>query len=168
MSTYIAAEAALLALVRTYNGGAVFDEVNSSAEDWTALDATGTEVAAVVEMAGETVEADEIDDYGAHGEFVEQHQIGLWLCVKRGTGDGGDGETRAAVKALTEAVKDHIRPYERLNDAEGVLRAQIVRTSAPALISRSEEMEDATHDAQQVVFQILCSAPRNAVETAAA
>jgi hypothetical protein len=155
--------------VRAYSGGMVFTEENSAAEDTLVLDAPNTDVAAIVAMAGESIEADEIDDYGEHGAYVERHQIAVWICVERGTGDGGDGALAQECKALTEAVKDYLRPYERLNNAPGVLRAQIVRTGAPDLISRSVAMEDATHVAQEVVFQVLCASERgDPIETAEA
>lgn len=168
MSTYLAAEAALLTLIRAYSGGAVFDEVNSAAEDWDVLDAPDTEVSAIVEMEGSSEEADELDDYGGHGEYVERHRIAVWVCVKRGTGEGGDGLVRAECKTLTEALKDHLRPYERLNNASGVLRAQMTRTSEIRMISTTEDPRDATHVAQQISIQVLCRAALNPVEVAAA
>jgi hypothetical protein len=157
MSTYSTAEAALLTLIRAYSGGTVFDEANSSADDWLALDANGTEVAAVVEMAGPTTEATiDADSYGAYGEYQEMHTISLWLCRKRGVGADGDGAVKAALKALTEAVKDYLRPYRRLNGAAGVRSMRLLRTTEPAYISPTDKVEDATHVAQQIVVQVLC------------
>jgi hypothetical protein len=167
VSTYTTAETALLALVRSYGAGLIFTEENSAAEDTLVLDA-GTGVAAIVAMAGESVEGDKIDDYGEHGAYVERHQIAVWVCVERGTGDGGDGAISQECKALTESVKDYLRPYERLNGAPGVLRAQIVRTGAPDLISRSTAIEDATHVAQEVVFSVLCAGTYEPTEAAEA
>lgn len=168
MSTYFTAEAALLTLIRAYSSGTVFTEANSSRDDWLVLDASGTEAAAVVEMASETREGDSLNGRQAHGAYQEVHQIGVWICVKRGVGAGGDSAAMAACKTLTEAVKDHLRPWERLNNATGVTRAQVVRTTEPSYISPTKRIEDATHVAQQIIVQIHCRAALNPVEVAGA
>jgi len=157
VSTYPIAESALLTLIRAYSGGTVFDEANSSVDNWLVLDANGTEVAAVLEMAGPTTEAViDGDSYGVYGEYQETHTIGLWLCQKRGTGDGGDGAVKAVLKALTEGMKDHLRPYRRLDSAPSVRSMRLMRTTEPAYISPTDKVEDATHVAQQIVVQVLC------------
>jgi hypothetical protein len=157
MSTYPVAEAALLTLIRAYSSGAVFTTANSAADDWIVLDANGTEVAAVIEMAGLTTEAVvDAEEYGVYGKYQETHTIGLWVCKKRGTGAGGDGAMKQQVKALTEALKDYLRPYRRLSGAAGVRSMRITRTGEPAYISPSDKVEDATHVAQQITIQVLC------------
>ena len=163
MSTYSSAEAALLALVRAYSGGAVFNATNSIADDWTVLDAQGTTVAAVLEMAGDTIEAVTVQgEYGDYGAFQEVHQIGVWLCVKRGQGLGGDGAAKADCKTLTDAFRDYARPYRRLNGA--VRSAKMIRTSAPAYISPTRNVSDATHVAQMITFEVSCESDAPAVE----
>jgi hypothetical protein len=134
----------------------VFTTTNSSADDWAVLDAGATEVAAVIEMAGPSTEGVEQDGYGVYGEYQETHQIGLWVCVKRGTGDGGDGAVKQTLKTLTEAVKDHLRPYRRLNDAAGVRAMTIMRTTEPNYIGLTEHIEDATHVGQLITIQVRC------------
>ena len=165
MSTYQTAENALLTLTRAYSGGSVFTTANSSIEDWLALDAAGTDVAAVIEMAGKSIERMTVQaEYGAYGESQEVHSIGVWLCVKRSQGAGGDGAVKAACKALTEAYKDYMRPYRRLNGATNVRSAQIMSTSAPSFISPTRDIESATHVAQQVLFEIACESAAPAGE----
>lgn len=169
MSTYTVAEAALLTLVRAYSGGTVFTTTNSSADDWRVLDATSTESAAVLEMAGPTVEGvltyqRHAQSYGADAEYQETHQIGVWICVKRSTGVGGDGAVKATLKALTEAVKDYLRPYRRLNAAANVRAALIARTTEPSYISPTKDIADATHVAQQIVFEVQCESDAPAGE----
>lgn len=164
MSTYATAETALLTLVRAYASGAVFTTTNSAADDWKPLDAPNTEVAAVVEMAGASTEGVEQDGYGVEGEYQETHTIGLWLCKKRGTGDGGDGVVKQQLKALTEAVKDYLRPYRRLNGAAGVRSMKLMRTTEPTYISPTDKVGDATHIAQQITFQVLCESDAPAGE----
>jgi len=160
MSTYSAAEAALLTLTRAYSSGAVFDITNSVADDWRVLDAQGTTVAAVLEMASDTIEGIEVDNeagsYGDYGNYQEVHTIGVWLCVKREQGLGGDGAAKAACKTLVDAYRDYMRPYRRLNGATGVRSAKMIRTSAPAYISPTKDVADATHVAQMITFEVAC------------
>jgi hypothetical protein len=157
VSTYTTAEAALLTLVRAYNSGATFTPANSSVDDWRVLDASSTTVAAVLEMAAPTIERTvTATEYGAYGEYQEVHQIGVWICAARGQGAGGDGAAKAACKTLTEAVKDYLRPYRRLNAAAGVRSAAILRTTDPAYISPTRDIAQATHVAQEIIFEIAC------------
>lgn len=156
MSTYLDIESALLALIRAYAGGAVFDAANSSVDDWIALDANGTEVAAVIEMAAASTEGAQQDGYGAFGEYQETHTLALWICQKRGTGDGGDGAAKQALKTLTEAIKDYLRPFRRLDGAAGVRSARLLRTGEPVYISPNDQIEAATHVAQQITLQVVC------------
>ena len=157
MSTYGVAEAALLTLVRAYAAGAVFTTANSAVDDWVMLDAPGTTVAAVLEMAGDTRE-DIVTQggYGVYAEYQEEHQIGVWLCVKREQGLGGDGAAKAALKTLTDAFRDYARPFRRLNNATGVRQALMTTTTAPAYISPTRNAVDATHVAQLITFVIAC------------
>lgn len=160
MSTYTIAETALLALVRAYAGGGTFNSQNSAIDNWLMLDSSNQTAAAVIEMAGESREAidtSEPTEYGAYGEYQEVHQVGVWICQPRGAGDGGDGIAKAAVKTLTEAVKDYLRPYRLLNAAAGVRSAQIVRTTAPTYISPTTDIAQATHVAQEIVMIVVCT-----------
>jgi len=157
VSTYTIAETALLTLTRAYSGGSVFDTSNSVADDWRVLDAQGTTVAAVLEMAGDTIEAITVQAaYGDYGQYQEIHQIGVWLCVKREQGIGGDGAAKAACKTLIDAFRAYMRPYRRLNAAAGVRSATMIRTSAPAYISPTRDVGDATHVAQMITFEVAC------------
>ena len=157
MSTYSVAETALLTLTRAYSSGSVFDTTNSVADDWRVLDAQGTTVAAVLEMAGDTIEDVTVQaSYGDYGSYQEVHQIGVWLCVKREQGLGGDGAAKAACKTLVDAFRDYIRPYRRLNAASGVRAMTMIRTSAPAYISPTRDASDATHVAQMITFEVAC------------
>jgi hypothetical protein len=154
VSTYATAEQALYTLTLAFPG---MSTANVSIEDWRVTDAGDTQIAAVVEMVGPSIERMTVQaEYGAYGEYQEVHQIGVWLCVKRSQGAGGDGAVKVAVKALTEAFKDYIRPYRRLNGAAGVRSAQIKATAAPAFISYTRSIDDATCLAQLVTFEIAC------------
>jgi len=160
MSTYATAEQALLTLVRAYSGG-VFTSTNSSVDDWRVLDASGTDAAAVLEMAGASVEREvtnsrDARSYGDYGEYQEVHQIGVWICIKRGQGLGGDGAAKAACKTLTEAVKDYLRGYRRLNGATSVRAALILKTTELSYISPTRDIADATHVAQEIILEIAC------------
>ena len=164
MSTYQTAESALLTLIRAYSGGTVYTTTTSSADDWRVLDNATS--AAVVEMAGPTIEGMTAPvEYGVHGEYQETHQIGIWICEPRGVGAGGDGAIKQALKARTEAVKDYLRPFRRLNNASGVRSAQIVRTTAPAYISPTTDAAMATHVAQQIIVQVACESAEPAGES---
>lgn len=129
MSTLLSTQDALLALCRAYNGGATFTSANSASDDRAVLD--GGEASLVVLMNGPTAEGEELDGYGGHGAMQERHEFTVWVCVSRFTGEGGDGAAVRSVKALTEALKDHLRRYERLNGAAGVRLARLAETTEP-------------------------------------
>lgn len=138
MAGYTLVEAALLAVVQSYNSGATFTTANSTRNDWRVLDAPG-DVCAVIECAGDSLEGDDLDDRGSMGKRQEAHQPCVWVCVKRKSGIGGDGASIATLTTLVDALKAHIRQYERLNGATDVTRAQITTTSSPAdLIPRRD------------------------------
>ena len=167
MSTYTAVEAALLTLVRAYSSGTVYTATNSSVDNWRVLDG-GAARAVVIEMAEATTESDTANGRNAFGTYQEVHRLGVWVCVARGSGDGGDVAAKVALKTATEALKDYLRPYERLNAAANVSRAQIARTTAPAYISPSSDATRATHVAQQVIVQVQCRAVLSPLEVAGA
>jgi hypothetical protein len=160
MTTYLTAEAAVLTLLRAYNAGATFTVANSVVDDWTIIDTAPT--SAFVEMGDDTIEAVEINDYGAHDEYQEQHTISLWICQKRSTGAAGDAALKQGLKTLTEAVKDYLRPYRRLNNATGVRSMQISSTTPPLMIRRTATgtngpgLADASHFAQRIQLTVLC------------
>jgi hypothetical protein len=143
VSTYPAAAAALLALCRA---SGPFDEANSAADDFTVLDA-GYDLALLIRGIY-TDEADEIDDYGAHDARQERHVIEAQVWKSTGTGDGGMGAIDAELIAATEALKDYVRPYERLNGT--ARRARIVRTTRP------ESNGTRSHRVQIITFHVDC------------
>ena len=158
MSTYLATEAALLALVRRYNAGATFTAANCLADDWLVLDARNTEVAAVIEMAEASAEGDNLSGHGSQGVYQDVHKLALWICVKRGVGVNGDGAAKATCKTLTESLKDYLRPYERLNHGAPIARAQLGRTDAPSHLSPTNDISAATHVAQRILLTVQCEA----------
>jgi hypothetical protein len=151
VTTLLTVQTALLALARNYNSGATFDSTNSSILDWTVLDAQDTEVSAVVVMEGPSQEDDEINGFGRHGHFQELHRVGLWVYVKKGTGEGGEAAAATACQTLTEALKDYIRPYEQLSHGAPIKRAKIGTTTQPAVYGAGQ-----SHVGQEIVFSIQC------------
>jgi hypothetical protein len=159
VTTLLTTQTALLALARTYNSGATFDSANSSILDWTVLDAQGTEVAAVVVMEGPSQEDDEINGFGRHGHFQEVHRVGLWIYVKKGVGEDGEAAAATACQTLTEALKDSIRPYERLNHGAPIKRAKMVSTTPPAVYGAQ-----GSHVGQEIVVMVQCESESIVIE----
>lgn len=165
MTTYLIAEGALLTLCRAYSAGAVFTTANSSADDWTVIDTADTSL--LIEMGEQTQEGIEQDDYEAHGEYQEQHTIDVWICQKRSAGATGDGTIKQGLKTLTEALKDYLRPYRRLNAASGVRSMAITSTLPPAYVQRigGRGVADASHLTQRIRCVVLCESTAAAGET---
>jgi len=135
---YTTVETALLDVVRSYSSGTVFTTTTCKRNDWRVLDAPG-DSCAVIECGGRSLEGDDLDERGSQGKRQEIHQPAVWVCVKRKSGIGGDGEVLDTLTTLVDALKAHIRQYERLNGATDVTRAQIVETTEPAdLIPRRD------------------------------
>lgn len=155
MSTYLAARTALLTLCRA--AGVGFDAENSGT-DYTVLDA-GYPLALLVK-GQPTEEADQFDGYGSHGARQERHtfEAQVWLDV--GNGEGGLEAIDAELIAVTEALKDYVRGYERLNETPNVRRAQIIRTTPP------ESNGTKSHRVQIVTVQVDCDLEYEPVEVA--
>lgn len=169
MSTVLLAESALLALIRSYNSGATFGTTNSAIDDWRVLDAEDAGTACVIELAGPSQEADELNGRSTHGAYQELHRIGAWVCIERGVGTGGDVAAKQACQALVEALKDYCRPYERLNtenDDSPIVRAQIVETTDLSYIAPTDDITQATHVAQRITWLVHCEANYDPLESA--
>lgn len=126
MSTYATTEAAALALLQSYQSGAVFDASNSTQGDFSALDAKGTDYAAVLLQAGPSEMS-----VPAHRMIQQAHQIGITLFVKRKQGSDGDGAAYQALQTLADGVQAWFDTYPRLNNAVNVKRAAIVDRGEP-------------------------------------
>lgn len=148
MTTLLAAKAALLALVRGYPGQP-FDADNSSRDDWHVLD-SGRGYAAVVTTEGDTVEGDRIDGRGSGGIRQERHTLAVNVVMAIGTGEIGLPAITTALETLTEALKDYIRPSDRLNGAAD--GSYITRTTPPGRIANKS-----THYMQTIVLTVYCS-----------
>lgn len=157
MSTYLIAEAAVLALVQSFQSGTVFDAANSSRDDWQVMDAATSNLSAVVEMSGDTIEADRMDGYGGQGSYQERHEIRITLSLKIGTMESGISALAAQLKSTTEALKDWIRPHDRLDDAPSVRFVRPVRTSP--VYERTLQMKGGstiTHVVQHITLHVWC------------
>lgn len=151
MSTYPTAEAAVLAVVRASGG---FTADNSARNDWQVLDAP-TSLSAVVAMAGDSLEGDNLDGRGDHGYYQEKHLIGINVCVAVGNGATPFAELMALLMASVEHIKDEIRSHDRLNLPAVISRAQPTRTTKPAPVLAQRET---THFMQQIVVTVWCEA----------
>lgn len=133
MSTYSACEAALLAHIRAYAGGAVFTAANATRGDFRALDAAGADVACVLVQAAPSACGDNLSGRGAHGQRQQQHTIAAVLARKRGTGDGGDGAGVAALHDLADDLIAWLDSAPRLNGVPVVRRAEVVSMTEPVV-----------------------------------
>lgn len=157
MSTYLVAEAALLAVCRAYDpgSGAVFGPANSSVDDWTVLDSTTSDEALIVEMGGESIEGDVIDRRGSQGMVQERHQLAVTLAIKVGTGEQGPSAIVGRLKARTESLKDWLRRCDRLGVYGVVAMARPARTSA--VVWRAPRPSAApTHAVQTITVLVYC------------
>lgn len=136
MSTYVDAEAGLLAVVRSYDGGAVFAQANSSRGDFRVIDAPPT-AAAVVHQRDASLSGDTgPSGRGSHGKRQHQHRMRVTLAYKRGSGQGGDGVPYEALQALGDGLAAHIERYPLLGGVASVRRAQVVSLS-PVRVSEA-------------------------------
>lgn len=163
MSTYTTAEAAVLTLLRAYDGGGVFTEANASRGDFSATDAPGYRQYAVVLMADSS-------DYGdgrSHGKRQQTHRISVLLFQAREQGLGGDGAAYSALTTLTDAVAAWFERYPRLNGAAGVKRAAIVRVGKPRT-TQAPGGGAGPHLVQPIMLDVLCETTPAQQESAGA
>lgn len=155
MSTLLTAQTALLDLLQQYPA-ATFDASNSSINKWDVLMSQGRDYSAVIEMDEATQEGDELNGYREQGMYQETHRLALWIAWKRGQGDGGDAAQKAACLALTEGIKDFMRPYLTLNGAASVIEARITETSEPQYLAPRSVTAASTHVAHRVRWRVQC------------
>jgi uncharacterized protein YggU (UPF0235/DUF167 family) len=129
---------------------ALYTERNTREDDWQALDAPGTDIAAVLFMAGDTQEADAFDDHAEYGYRQAQHEVGIAVAVKIKS-----GKDSVAIATLQEATAD-LAAYIRARPAlEGAaLDAQVVRITRRMGINRTREANSATHWASTIVVRV--------------
>lgn len=131
MSTYATTEQAALELLRTVDQ---FDEANTSRGDFRALDAKGTNWAAVLLMAGPSEMGDNLGNgRGTHGRRQQRHRIGLAIFRKRGQAPEGDGALYVELTEVTDTVVALFDTYPRLNGAARVKRVEIDRVTEPRI-----------------------------------
>lgn len=160
MSTYSAAEAGLLAVVRSYDGGAAFAQANSSRGDFRVRDATPTASAVVTQREPSLLSDRGADGRGSHGRQQHQHRMRVTLLYKRGTGQGGDGVAYEAIQSLADALSAHLGRYPLLGGVSSVRRAEVVSLS-PVRIS-----EDGAHMLKWVDVDVASEAALDPAETA--
>ncbi len=147
--SYDTTQAAVYALVIA--SGLVTTD-NAKEEDWTVLDARGTDIAAVVWMAGDSQEADSFDDHGEYGTKQAIHEVGITVAVKIKT-----GRDSAAINTLRETIANlaaYIRPRPLLNNTSGVKDSGIIRITRRMGINKTREANSATHWASTIVVQV--------------
>jgi hypothetical protein len=130
----------------------LFDESNAKEEDWTVLDARGTDISAVIWMAGDTQEADAFDDHGEYGTKQALHEVGVTVAVKIKT-----GKDSAAINTLRETVDTlaaYIRARPLLAGVTGVKDSGIIRITRRMGINKSRDAASATHWASTVVVRV--------------
>ncbi len=131
MSTYATSEAALLAAVRASSSGAVFTTKNSSRGDFAVLNNEGVTVAAVLMQAARSEFGDRLDSRGTQSKRQQRHRVGIVVFQARG--QNNDGDTYAALASVTDALIAYLDTYQRLNNATGVKRAEIIEASEPRI-----------------------------------
>lgn len=165
--SYTTAEAALLTLVRAYEGGAVFTAANSSRGDFSATDAPGYRQYAVVMMAGESDYGDALFGRGAHGKRQQRHRMSVLLFQARQQGLGGDGAAYSALLTLTDGVAAWLERYPRLDGASGVKRAEIVRIGK-VRTTQTPAGAPGPHLLQPILLDVLCETEPAQAESAQA
>lgn len=131
MSTYSAAEAAALEIVRLES---TFIETNSSRGDFRALDAKGADFACVLLMAGPSEMGDNLGNgRGTHGKRQQRHRIGVVVFRKRGQAITGDGLVYTALTEMVDTLVARFDTSPRLNGAVGVKRAEVDRVTEPRI-----------------------------------
>lgn len=147
---YLAAERAVYDLVLQAGG---FTADTCRIDDWRVLDAPGA-VYAVVEQAGDTLEADRISGAGAQGVRTQQHEVGVALLTP--IREGKDDDAVAASKRSAEDLADYLAQYEKLGGAALVWRAQVVRITRPEAVRRAQTPAgQPTHIQQRIVVRVI-------------
>ena len=149
---YLAAERAVYDLVLQAGG---FDPQTCRIDDWRVLDASG-KVYAVIEQAGNTLEADRINGAGAQGVRTQQHEVAVVLLTPIREAEGGDDRAVQASKQTAEDLADFLAQYEKLGGAALVWRAQVVRITPPEAVRRAQTATGAaTHIQQRLVVRVI-------------
>lgn len=127
-------------------------------DDWPAVLSIG-ETGLLIEQAGDTIESDQLGApgrYGSHGKRTQQHDIGAWVVVPIGTGQGGDAIAVQSAKAAAEALANVIAAYGRLNGGTYVQRATVVRIGMPVeRLPRTQGATLPTHICIRIVVRVI-------------
>jgi hypothetical protein len=128
-------------------------------DDWPAALSIG-EPSLLVEQAGDTIEGDQISGmgkYGSQGKRTQQHEVGAWVVIPIAQGQGGDGEAVQQSKAIAERLANYIALYGKLNAAQYVKRASVVRIGLP--VERLARVQGTpglpTHICQKITVRIV-------------
>lgn len=151
--SYQSVQAAVLALVRTYDNSATFTQDTSSEDDFRVLDNSVGDVAAVVTQAGDTLESYELNGRGKSGARFAQHEVGIFIASAIRT--DADAEAIQALYTTVEGVCSHLRRYPLLNATTGVKHAVPVRRTRRRLIAPVGDETRSTHWSQMVVVQVV-------------
>lgn len=149
--TYTTCEAAVLTLVQAYNAGATFTDANARIADMRAIDAR--DASAVIRMAGDSQEGDNLFEKGSHGRRQAIHEIGVTIFYKVKDGAGGPTVSYTALTTLVDDLLSWLRRYEKLNGATGVRRAQPIRSRRVTDLVPKQDAAP-THQFQEIVVQV--------------
>lgn len=160
--SYDTIQAAVYDLTLAYGGGVTLTADNAKIEDWTVLDARGTDISAIVWMAGDTQEADSFDGHAEYGKRQAMHEIGVTVATKIKT--GRDSEAKALLASTVADLADYLRARPVLGGAEGVRYSEIIRITRRMGINRTREANSATHWASTIVLRVFEEFPHGWVE----
>ncbi len=150
---------AVLALLRSYNGGTVYTTKNSGRNDWTVRGA-GNE-SAVVQKYQRSQFGYNLLGRMQMGHRQELHYPRITLLVK--IGQANPEKAAHAVEDRVTQIIEHFDKYLRLKGAEGVTRAEVVAEGVPELIG-SRNSDKSTHAACSIDFIVACSYEMNPIE----
>ena len=152
MTTLLPTLDAMLALLRACPS-ATLTATNSAIDDTRVMISESTPYSIIVDHGG-TVE--DTLDWLQQGKYTETHLLNLWVCYKRGQGEGGDAAQKQALRTLVEGVKDYLRPYETLNGAPYVIESRITETGPADYSVLTVRAEVSTHIVQRVTVRVQC------------
>jgi hypothetical protein len=156
MSLYSTVEASILTLLQAYSGSYTFTTDNSARHDWSVLDTSTSDYAAVLSMAQASQYGDQLTGRGAQGKQQERHVIRLSLFYKRQQGLGGDGAAYSALLTMADAINVYLSQWPRINNTAGVKRMQLSEMTVPDPVAPSNAPATATHYATDLLLTVMC------------
>ena len=165
MSLYPTVEAAVLTLVRSYSGGAVYGVANSSRNDWSVRHGEHDE-SAVIGMWQRSQFGRSLNGRAQQGKRQELHYPRISLLVAIGQAENGDGAAVTAVVNRAGSLVAYLNQYGRLGlgNAAGITRAEVVNMGIPELIG-SIKTERTTHARIDLDMEVACEIEMIVIES---